>query len=79
MLYGRDAERAQLKRLLDEVASGPVGCMMKHITALPVITKGTLGKNRFALTVRRSSSDKPTILVVGSGGPSFTGCPAAGP
>ena len=29
MLFGRDAERARLERLLDLTASGPVGCILE--------------------------------------------------
>jgi hypothetical protein len=42
MLFGRDAERAQLKQLLDEVGSGPVGCLLE---GMPGIGKSALWRN----------------------------------
>jgi hypothetical protein len=42
MLFGRDAENAQLKRLLDEVGSGPVGCILE---GMPGIGKSALWRD----------------------------------
>ena len=39
MLFGRSAERAHLETLLDEVVSGPVGCVLEGV---PGIGKTTL-------------------------------------
>jgi DNA-binding CsgD family transcriptional regulator len=70
MLYGRDAERAQLKRLLDEVASGPVGCILE---GMPGIGKSALWRDAVEFTRERgyrvleTVSSEPESLLAYSG------------
>lgn len=51
MLLGRNAERAQLERLLDAVAFGPVGCVLEGMAG---IGKTTLWRNSVESARRRN-------------------------
>ena len=79
MLFGRDAERAQLTQLLDEVGSGPVGCILE---GMPGIGKSALWRDAVEFTRERGyrvletvSSEPESVLAYSGVGDLFDRVP----